>query len=215
MCYGDVKAQCYAALCYPTEMDTQGDRLRWGRIRAGHQTIADAARATRMHPQNWADHEANRRGISPANAKAYQKHLKIDAGWLLTGQGSPDARTIPLMGYVGAGAVVYRYKSDEIEEITAPVGSEEGDVAFIIRGGSMSPFREGGVLIVKPVSNPADALYRLVVVDLADGRTLFKRLLPSAANGCFNLLSLTDPNDVISDVVVSACAKFRVYIDPE
>lgn len=196
-------------------MDSPGERLLWARkVRAGIPTIAEAARRFRAHPQNWADQEAGRRGINPKQALQYAKWLKINAGWLLTGLGTAERATIPLMGYVGAGAVVIPFSAEALEDIETPVGAQEGDLAYIIRGSSMAPlFAEGGLIVVRPTDNVMDCLYKRAVVYLDDGRRLFKQLAPGSQSGLFTLLSHNDAP--IVDVRVTEAQRFRAYIEPE
>ncbi|MEM6413177.1 MAG: helix-turn-helix transcriptional regulator [Pseudomonadota bacterium] len=73
-------------------METVGERLKWARTQAGFDTIARASERCSFHKQNLADHEADRRGVSVENAKDYSKAFKIDAWWLLTGEGEVDLK---------------------------------------------------------------------------------------------------------------------------
>src|SRR5690606_2352744 len=136
-----------------TRMPDAADRLKEARLKAGYRTVAEAARALKMHRQNWADHEAKRRQIREHNAKAYAKKLKISWVWLLTGQAVTDGRKVPLVGYVGAGAQVHSFGAQDLDFIEAPPGADDDDVAFTIRGASMPPFREGGTVLAKPVTD--------------------------------------------------------------
>lgn len=202
-------------------MPTPGDRLREVRQRAGFTTVAEAARATRLHPQNWADHESGRRKIKEHNARDYARAINrvapainLSWAWLLTGQDAAKSPTIPLLGYVGGGAQVFAFDSQEIDFIDAPAGADEDDVAFVLRGASMPPFRDGGYILAKPVSNVSDVLFRLAVVDLEDGTRWFKTVVPSTLEGCHTLVSLNAGVDPIRDVRIVRAAKFHVYVEP-
>lgn len=196
-------------------MDSPGERLRWARqTHARIPSIAEAARKFRLHPQNWADHESGRRGISPEHALAYARALRVNAGWILTGQGAAERITIRLMGYVGAGAQVFPFDADQLEEIEAPVGAQEGDLAFVIRGSSMAPlFLDGGLIVVRPTQDVSSALYKRAIVDLDDGRRLFKQIAPGSRPGLYTLLSHNDAP--ITDVRITSLARFRSYVEPE
>ena len=131
----------------------------------------------------------------------------------MTGEGRPERAMIPLMGEVGAGAQVFVFNDEVIEEIDAPVGAEDGDVAFVIRGDSWAPiFNEGGLLVVRPVEDITDALFRRAVVTLDDGSRWFKTLLPGQEAGTFTLQALSGA--LIPNVRVAAAARFRAYIEP-
>lgn len=202
-------------------MADAADRLREARRRAGYPTVADAARATKLHKQNWADHEARRRQIREHNAKAYAKalnrvspELHISWIWLLTGHDGAEGRRVPLKGYVGAGSQVHALDTDAIDSIDAPPGADADDVAFEIRGGSMAPFREGGVILATPVEAVDSVLFRLAVVDLDDGTRWFKQVVPSAEQGRHTLVSLATGAEPMRDVRIVAAARFHIYIEP-
>jgi len=185
--------------------------LRQARIDAGFKTASEAARAKRLHKQNLADHEAGRRKISLEWAERYARAFAKSPAWLLTGEGTPRGR-LAIMGYVGAGAQVFPLEEAEILEIEVPPGAQDSDVAFIIRGDSQYPFADGGVIVARPVSSVHDCLNRMAVVDLEDGRRLFKQLSAGATPDTFNLLSHNAAP--IMGVRVIRAAAFRVYVDP-
>jgi len=192
-------------------MTTPGQRLRQARLEAGFPTIAEAARVRRLHKQNLADHEAGRRKLSVEWAERYACAFAKSPGWLLTGEGTPRGR-LSIMGYVGAGAEVFPLEETEILEIEVPPGAQDSDVAFIIRGDSQYPFADGGVIVARPVNNVHDVLNRMAVVDLADGRRLFKQISAGPTPDTFNLLSHNAAP--ILGVRVIRAAAFRVYVDP-
>lgn len=202
-------------------MPDAADRLRQARLKAGFATVADAARATKLHRQNWADHEARRRQIREHNAKAYAKALnrvapalKLSWAWLLTGQDAAEKSKVPLQGYVGGGAQVHTFGAESIDFIEAPPGADELDVAFVLRGASMPPFRDGGMILACPVSDVAEVLFRLAVVDLEDGTRWFKQVVPSSVPGRYTLISLNPGAEPMRDVVITAAARFHVYVEP-
>lgn len=199
-------------------MKTAGDRLKAARLDAGFRSIAEAARAFKSkgaHPQNWADHEAGRRKIEIKHARLYAAWLKRPLLWIMTGQNEEPATLIPFGGYVGAGEAVFTLGAQELEPIAAPPGAREGDLAFEIRGASMGDFLNGGVIIVRPVEDLSQVLYRKAVVDLRDGRRFFKQVVPGSRPGRHTLLSLTQAEPPIENVEVESAARFKVYIEPE
>lgn len=192
-------------------MSTPGDRLRQARLEAGFRTIAEAARTKRLHKQNLADHESGRRKISLQWAERYAKAFAKSPGWLLTGEGPARGR-LAVMGYVGAGAEVFPLEETAIMETDVPPGATDGDVAFLIRGDSQYPFLDGGLIVVRPVNAVHEVVNRLAVVDLDDGRRLFKQVTTGTLTGTFNLLS-HNAAPIIGVRVIRAAA-FRVYVDP-
>lgn len=93
---------------YVLRMDTPGERLKAARVAAGYDSAAKAARAFGWHPQNLADHEANRRGIKPDQAKQYAKALKTTPEDILYGAGAdpaePQLALLPITRTAQAGA---------------------------------------------------------------------------------------------------------------
>lgn len=202
-------------------MADAADRLKQVRKKAGFETVADAARATKLHRQNWADHEARRRQIREHNAREYAKALnrvapalKLSWAWLLTGQDVAQGAKVPLKGYVGGGARVYGLGAEDIDSIDAPPGADELDQAFVLRGASMPPFRDGGMILATPVSDVSEVLFRLAIVDLEDDSRWFKQVIPSAIPGRYTLISLNPGSEPMRDVVIKSAARFHVYVEP-
>lgn len=100
--------------CYlPAMKTTPGERLREARIAAGYRSAAAAARALGEHPQNVADNEADRRGITPEKAEKYGKLYKVEPAHILFGDGhasdsgvsgNDNVRMVGLVGEIRAGA---------------------------------------------------------------------------------------------------------------
>lgn len=113
--------------------------------------------------------------------------------------------TVPVVGYVGAGAQVFAIddheKGDGIEEVPAPPGMLNG-IALIIRGDSMEPkYDDGEIIYIEKTLHSIDTLIGAVCyVQLADGRSYLKKLQLGSRPGTFNLISFNGP--AILDVVV-------------
>lgn len=94
------------------------------------------------------------------------------------------ARSVPVVGYVGAGQTVFSHDDHALgsglEEVEGPEGVGEGSVVAVrVRGDSMHPMRNGWLLFYRRDQEgvPDDCLNRLCVVKLADdGPILVKEL---------------------------------------
>lgn len=123
------------------------------------------------------------------------------------------ARTVPVVGYVGAGHEVHRFdddpSSDRIEEAEAPPGAGEHTEAVIVSGQSMAPaFRDRDIIYYeKRELGPEDLIGRECVVGLADGRTFVKVLQRGSDRGLYNLFSYNAP--LITDVAVNWAMRVR------
>lgn len=122
---------------------------------------------------------------------------------------APSARTVPLVGYVGAGAVAHYYgggDGDLGERVTAPPGSGEMTVAVEVRGTSLGPFFERWCIFYDDVRNPVtpDLHGELCVVGLPDERILVKKLKPARLANHFHLLSNTEDPMLDQEVLWAA-----------
>jgi len=173
------------------------DRLRQAREAAGYETAADAARAMGTPYSTYAAHENGQNDISRKSARIYSQAFNVPAGWILTGEGARARRTVPLLGYVGAGfAIIPLGETDELERVPAPPGVSEPLMAVKVRGESMEPaFYDGDLIFYderhrKPAG---ELLGRECVIRLRDGQMYVKRLLKGSAKGKFVLFSHNSP----------------------
>lgn len=196
------------------------ERLAQARKEAGFTTARAAADAMGLNEITYAQHENGRRGFKRDAADQYARKFHVSLEWLLTGKGSKDRRSlrpsspvenyVPLVGYVGAGALTHFFAQDApLDEVPAPAGSTESTVAVEIRGESLGSFFDRWLVFYDDVRRPvtSDLLNRLCVVGLTDGRILIKKVQRSKARGLFHLLSQTEPP--ILDVEVEWAAKVK------
>lgn len=189
-------------------MDDPHHRLVAARIKAGHETAADAARAFGWSPITYRAHESGLRGLRRDAATRYAAAFGVSEAWLLTGEGAPDGPRpmVPVVGYVGAGAEVHLFEGDQsseqIDEADAPPGADEHVEAVIVRGDSMTPaFRNRDVIYYRNIrGEPEQLIGRECVIRLMDGRTFVKILMRGGAPGLFTLFSYNAP--LIADVAV-------------
>jgi transcriptional regulator with XRE-family HTH domain len=115
--------------------------------------------------------------------------------------GTPTARTVPVVGYVGAGQEVFAHDDHALggglEEVEAPEGvGGRPVVAVRIRGESMHPMRAGWLLFYRREDEgvPDECLNRLCVVKLADdGPVLVKEVHRGYRPNHFVLASWSAP----------------------
>jgi transcriptional regulator with XRE-family HTH domain len=142
-------------------------------------------------------HESERNQLRPDMIAAYARLYRIDANWLLTSYGrGPDGTEtgVPLLGKIGAGAIVIPVDSGAIDQIEPPPGCPPGAHAFRVEGDSQYPaYYDGDIVVAVPSADVLDIVNRDAVVDLADGRRLLKRLALGSGAGKFHLLSHNAP----------------------
>ncbi len=108
----------------------------------------------------------------------------------------PSERTVELVGFIGAGAIVMysnEPSGEAHEKIAAPPGLDnpESTVALEIRGDSMLPLENGWRVFYRKGHDGilAEDIGKLCVIQLADGNTLLKKLRKGYAPERYNLES--------------------------
>lgn len=175
--------------------DTPADRLSALRKRR-YSTAAAAADALGKANSTYTQHENGLREISRNAAIEYARFFGTTVDYILRGKGQQTAGksfTLPMLGKVGAGAVVDLVAEEvpgaPLDEVRI---SFDGDFVLEITGDSMWPrFMPGERIVVEgqPV-NPESLVGRYAVVQVEeDGRRLLKRILKGDRIGTVNLWS--------------------------
>jgi phage repressor protein C with HTH and peptisase S24 domain len=191
------------------------DRLRRARIDAGYASAADAARAFGWNVNTYSSNENGNAPFSKTASVRYARAFRVELDWLVTGNGpmKKPKRGVPVVGFVGAGAVVFPIDNGILDTIDPPFSTPENCVAVIVRGDSMLPaYKDGTFLVLQPLDDPNDAIHRRAVVTLEDGSRLVKELEPGLSPGTFNLLSYNATP--IRNVVVVQAARVLGTVEP-
>lgn len=113
----------------------------------------------------------------------------------LIGEEAPLKSTVPIMGYIGAGAEVLpefeQLPPDGLDQIEVPFPLPQEMIALVVRGQSMLPaYRDGTAIIVfKDQKRPIEAFYgQDAAVRTTDGRRYLKTIMRGSP-GTVNLLS--------------------------
>lgn len=126
--------------------------------------------------------------------------------------------TVPLVGYVGAGAKIdFGTSQGPFGEVEAPPQSSASTVAVKVRGDSMPGTAEDGWILYydKVESPPTDDMLTSkspVVVATAGDNVFVKRLRRGSQEGRYHLLS-SGSEDPLLDVRIAWAAKVR-FIKP-
>lgn len=118
---------------------------------------------------------------------------------------------VPLVGYVGAGAIMHYYAfADSPDEfVPMPENANENTVAVEVRGSSLGSIFDTWLVYYDQVqlAPTSDMVGKLCVVGLADDRVLVKRLRRGSAPGRYNLESNTE--GLIEDAEIVWAAKVK------
>lgn len=139
--------------------------------------------------------------------------LKTTAGYLIDGSGEEAAaEPVAVAGYVGAGsvAILFPEGQEPFDQVEAPRERTPDTVALEIRGASLGPAFDDGLIFYDEMRSPVapDLHGRLCVVGLADGRVLVKILRP-AAEGRYHLLSNAAEEPPLRDLEVEWAARVK------
>lgn len=142
------------------------------------------------------------RRIQASEVPIIQDYLEI---------GDNQQRTVPLAGYVGAGAETHYYAESQgnIDRVLAPEGSTESTIAVEIRGDSLGSFFDRWLVFYDDLRSPVtpDLIGYLCVVGLRDNRVLIKKIKRSRIRGLYHLLSQIE--EPILDAEVEWAAKVK------
>ncbi len=120
----------------------------------------------------------------------------------------PTGRTVPLVGYVGAGSAAHYYaNADEgLGVVEAPENATIKTVAAEVRGTSLGPAFDRWLVYYDEIRSPVtpDLYGALCVVGLPDERVLVKILRPAGDSGRYHLISNGGEEPIFDQEVVWA-----------
>ena len=211
---------------------TRGERLRAAR-RHRFRSARAAALAMETPTSTYGAHERAEqpggRDYGPDEASRYARRFGVTPEWLLTGVGSefdttfaPEAfeaspkPSIPVVGYVGAGAQAHYYAVSEghLDEIERPELFHEKTVILEIRDDDLGPLFNRWRVFFDEVREPVtpDLFGYLCVVAVSDGRIVLRQVRPGEAEGRYNLVAQVGPP--LLNVSVEWAAKVRTILPP-
>ncbi len=173
-----------------------GERIARARANRGwsQRKLADEINAEQTTISSW---ERSRTEPSREYVERVATALGISVAELEVGANADGITTVPVVGYVQAGAEAVLFSSGQgpFDYVPAPEGSTEKTVAVEIRGESLGPFFSEWLVFYDDVRSPitSDLFGKLCVVGLTDGRILVKQIKPSRSEGLFHLMSQTEP----------------------
>jgi transcriptional regulator with XRE-family HTH domain len=179
---------------------------------AQNLSVSDAAELTGFSTAKIYRNESGDTPLTDKDAQVYARAFAVDISQLHAAAGTP---MVPIRGYVGAGAQVFPFESDdqmEIDEVECPPGLDpDRTEAYIVRGDSMLPIEPDSIIFIGPQIK-VNPIGMHCLVDLADGRRLLKYVRPGPTKGRFNLISSNAP--LIEDVLVRRAARVEDISKP-
>lgn len=168
-------------------------------------TVEQLAEMTGLSVSQISRLANSKRNLSVANLNKIARALEVQPREIL-----PDGPTVPIVGYVSAGALNYYATADSPNEfVPMPENGNENTVAVEVRGSSLGSIFETWLVYCDEVHQQPgpDLLNKLCVVGLEDDRVLVKRLRRGSRPGVYNLESNTE--GLIEDVSVVWAAKVK------
>ncbi|MDO1582406.1 XRE family transcriptional regulator [Rhizobium oryzicola] len=169
---------------------TMGNKLKQLRTAAGwtHEQAADAMGVSRGQ---FIKLERGERRLTSDYIELAARAFQVRPAEILE---DADRETVPIMGYIGAGAEImpeYEQTPPEgLDQIEVPFPLPDDMVAFEVRGDSMLPvFKDRSVVIVyREQKRPLSAFYgEEAAVRTADGRRFIKTITKGSSG--VNLIS--------------------------
>lgn len=158
--------------------------------------------------------EKGDRQLKMAEATRLAGFLNVPLGALLDAGAQVS---VPVVGYVGAGAEVFPLddlpESEGMRRVNCPPNLDpRKTVAVEIRGDSMAPIGDGWLAFYTrdPEHGPSDVLGHLCICKLTDGRTLLKRIKRGYSEGRYNLLSTNA--EMIEDAELEWAAPVKAFL---
>lgn len=167
-----------------------GNRLKELR-EAAEWTHEKAAAEMGVSRSQFIKLERGERRLTSQYIASAAKAFRVSEAEIIAGP-----KTVPLVGYVGAGAAAHYYAESQgpLEEVPMPEGGNDKTVAVEARGDSLGSFFNQWLIYYDEVRDPPtpDMIGRLCVVGLFDGRVLVKKLMRGSRPHLFHLLSQTE-----------------------
>jgi len=127
-------------------------------------------------------------GVSTRTLAKLAPVLQTTIEWLMGGDDGLKSRTVPVMGYLGAGAEVEpdfeQVPPEGLEQIDLPFSLAEDLIAFKVRGESMLPFYkpEAVIVVYREQKKPIEAFYgEEAAVRTSTGRRFIKTVMRGAS----------------------------------
>jgi DNA-binding XRE family transcriptional regulator len=191
-------------------MSERHERLQKARIEANYKSKADACRRFGWNSNTYKSNENGNAPFSFEQAKSYAKAYKVRTEWLYDGTGpmhDESTDSVAIVGFVGAGSIATLFSEGQglFDEVEAPSNATENTVGLGIRGTSLGPAFDEGIVFYDDVHSPVteEQHGRLCVVGLLDGRVLVK-ILRSAGDGTYHLFSNTVEEPMLNEEVAWA-----------
>ena len=138
----------------------------------------------------------------------------IESSSILPDNPADHQATVPLVGYVGAGALAHFYavSQGDLDQVPAPEGSTKETVVVEIRGDSLGKFLDRWLVAYDDVRHPMtdDLIGKLCVVGLEDDRVLIKQIRRSPCATKFALHSENEPP--IEDAKITWAARVKALV---
>jgi transcriptional regulator with XRE-family HTH domain len=188
--------------------------VQWIRdaLRETGKTRSGLARALGRSPSAVTDLLNGSRRLRADEIPIVAAYLGVEPPRLVGGGRAPaTSAKVPLVGYVGAGAIAHFYADGQgpFDEVRAPDSASAKTVAVQIRGHSLGALFDNWLVFYDDVRDPPDddMVGRMCVCAVSDGRVLIKALKRSQMAGLWTLLSNAEPP--IYDVALDWAALVR------
>lgn len=160
--------------------------------------------------------ENNARSINNIQLASIAKALGIDAAEIISNSTSSSIRKVPIIGRVGAGAVVIPIDENIIDEVECPLYIDPNKgVALEVVGDSMEPLISDGFLLFyeeRINGMPPEYIGKICIVEIDGGETYVKKVRKGNEIGKYNLISLNPEFPTIENIAIKWSAMVKVMV---
>lgn len=186
-----------------------GHRLKELRA-AQNWTLDQAADALGVSRGGYIKIERGERRLALDRAERAARVYGVDLIEVL-GEDPPERNTVPLVGYVSAGAIAVYYGDGDgaSERVPAPAGATDDTVAVEVRGTSMGELFDRWLVFYDDRRERVspDMMGKLCVAGLEDGRVVVKKIVRGQLPGKYTLLSNTEQPMYDQKIIWAAIVK--------
>jgi transcriptional regulator with XRE-family HTH domain len=187
------------------------DWIRKALLETG-KTRSGLARALGRSPSAITDLLNGARRLKAEEIPLVVDYLGVDPPRFLTGGRAPSqSASVPLVGFVGAGAQAHFYADGRgpFDEVAAPDAGGPRTVAVQVQGHGLGALFDNWLIFYDDIRRPPgdELIGRMCVCGLSDGRILIKGIKRSVLRNLWTLVSNLEPP--IYDVALDWAAQVR------
>ena len=186
------------------------------RLKAIKLSQRQLAKKMSIDPASMSNMLAGKRAMSMGEAKAIAEHILVPVTEVMRQAGIEvvdDVRKTAIAGYVAKQGIITLLPNGTHDTVVAPADCPANTFALQLR--AVNSIRDGWLFFVSGTQQPPqDALDKLCVLSLKDGRMMLAVLRRGYKRDLYNLIVLADDNDDVLENKEVAWAARVLWVQP-